>query len=65
MKIDELALQFFDNPKDFGKAMELLHKSAQAWESYPEYLHYEEHFLCPLKEGTTDEFLFRKAEKSH
>ena len=43
--------------------MELLLKSIKTWETYPEYLDYEEHFLSHLEEDTIDEFLFLKAEK--
>ena len=67
VNFDKLALQFFDNPKDFGKAMELLHQSAKAWKDYPQYKLYEEHFLSKLSgnsddEYTVEEYLLGKAE---
>jgi hypothetical protein len=68
VKFDKLALQFFDKPKNFGKAMELLHQSAKAWKDYPEYLLYEEYFLSKLsgnidEEYTIEEHLLEKAEE--
>jgi hypothetical protein len=63
VNFDKLVLQFSDNSKEFGKAMELLHKSAKAWDTYPDFPLYEEHFLSHLEEETGEVQLFLDAEK--
>jgi hypothetical protein len=61
VKIDNLALDFFDNSKDFGQAMELLYLSAKAWNDTRNYHDYEEVFFAGI-EGF-DDYLLSKAER--
>ena len=62
VKIDDLALEYFDDAKSFGKAMELLYESAKAArESGGNFHIFEELFLSRL-EGY-EEYLYDKGEK--
>ena len=44
VKLDQLALQYFDCPESFGKGMELLYQSARAKHRYSNWDDYEEIF---------------------
>ena len=62
VKLDDLALKYFDDAESFGKAMQLLYESAKAArESGGNFHSYEELFLSHL-EGY-DEYLYDKGEK--
>ncbi len=62
VKIDKLALEYFDNPEQFGKAMELLAQSAKAWDdNQGNFQGYEQEFLSKLDKQ--DDWLHSKAEK--
>lgn len=45
VKIDKLALQYFDSAEDFGRAMEELFKSTYASVRYPNFEDYQEQYL--------------------
>ena len=49
MKFDQLALDLFDNPEDFGRAMELLYQSAKIWDETGNYPEYEEQFFSKIE----------------
>lgn len=61
VKIDKMALQFFETPQDFGRAMELLYKSAKAQDENPNFPAYEEAFFSKIEDF--DEYLLSKAER--
>lgn len=61
VKIDKLALQYFDNPEEFGKAMKLLSQSAKADQESNNFQEYEERFLFLMDDY--DEWLLSKAQK--
>ncbi len=61
VKIDKLALRFFDDPEQFGKAMKLLSESTKADEESGSFQDYEEKFLFLLDDY--DEWLLSKAYK--
>ena len=63
MRIDKLALQFFDKPEHFGAAMKLIYEDAKAWGKYRNFPEYEEHFLSNIELDTFDDYLYKKGGK--
>lgn len=61
VKIDKLALDHFDDPKDFARAMKLFHESVATLTKSQSFDDYEERFLMDLDE--LDEWLLSKAER--
>lgn len=61
MKIDKLALDHFDDPDDFARAMKLMYQSVAALSQSQSFTDYEENFLMDLDE--LDDWLLSKAER--
>ncbi len=68
VRIDKLALQFFDKPEHIGAAMKLLHQQAKAWDEYGNLPDVEEHFYTHVHDHPIDDqeqFLDKILETIH
>ena len=61
MQIDKLALNHFDSPDDFARAMKLMYKSVALLSRNAPLEEYDEQFLVDMDE--LDDWLFEKAER--